>query len=82
MALTLSAHQSTLTRPTRPNVGANGIAHATRSGGTTAQTKADRIVTKAAWVVWSDAWKATYRGSGDHATAFTVSGSAITYAGD
>jgi hypothetical protein len=82
MALTLSAHQSTLTRPTRPNVGANGIAHATRSGGTTAQTKADRIVTKAAWVVWSDAWKATYRASGDHATAFTVSGSAITYAGD
>ena len=46
------------------------------------QTKADRIVTKAAWVVWSDAWKATYRSSGDHATAFTVSGSAITYAGD
>ena len=82
MALTLSAHQSTLTRPTRPNVGANGIAHATRSGGTTAQTKADRIVTKAAWVVWSDAWKATYRSSVDHTTAFTVSGSAITYAGD
>ena len=82
MALTLSAHQSTLTRPTRPNVGANGIAHATRSGGTTAQTKADRIVTKGKWVTWSDAWKATYRSSGDHATAFTVSGSAITYAGD
>ena len=82
MALTLSAHQSTLTRPTRPYGGANGIAHAVRTGGTTAQTKADRIVTKAAWVVWSDAWKATYRASGDHATAFTVSGSAITYAGD
>ena len=82
MALTLSAHQSTLTRPTRPNVGANGIAHAVRTSGTAAQTKADRIVTKAAWVVWSDAWKATYRASGDHATAFTVSGSAITYAGD
>jgi hypothetical protein len=82
MALTLSAHQSTLNRPTRPNVGANGIAHATRSGGTAAQTKADRIVTKAAWVTWSDAWKATYRSSGDHSTEFTVSGSAITYADD
>ena len=82
MALTLSAHQSTLTRPTRPNVGANGIAHAVRTGRTTAQTKADRIVTKAAWVVWSDAWKVTYRGSGDHATEFTTSGSGITYADD
>ena len=82
MALALSAHQSTLTRPTRPNVGANGIAHAVRTGGTAAQTKADRIVTKAAWVVWSDAWKATYRGSGDHATEFTTSGSGITYADD
>ena len=82
MALTLHATQSSLNRPTRPNSSANGIAHATRDGGTTAQTKADRIVTKAAWVVWSDAWKATYRASGDHATAFTVSGSAITYAGD
>ena len=82
MALTLLAgYQNTLDRPTRPK-DPNGIAHATRSGGTTAQTKADRIVTKAAWVVWSDAWKATYRSSGDHATAFTVSGSAITYAGD
>ena len=82
MALTLHATQTALNRPTGPNSSANGIAHATRDGGTTTQTKADRIVTKAAWVVWSDAWKATYRSSGDHTTAFTVSGSAITYAGD
>ena len=81
MALTLATFQTALNRPTRP-FQPNGVAHATRSGGTATQTKSDRVTTKAAWVVWSDAWKATYKSSGDHTTAFTVSGSAITYAGD
>jgi hypothetical protein len=81
MALTLHATQSTLNRPTRP-FQPNGIAHAVRTSGTGAQTKADRIVTKGKWVIWSDAWKATYRASGDHSTEFTTSGSAITYADD
>ena len=81
MALTLHATQTTLNRPTRP-FQPNGVAHATRSGGTATQTKSDRVTTKAAWVVWSDAWKVTYRGSGDHSTEFTTSGSGITYADD
>ena len=82
MALTLSAHQSTLTRPTRPNVGANGIAHAVRTSGTAAQTKADRVITKGKYVTWATAWKTTYKSSGDHSTEFTTSGSGITYADD
>ena len=40
-----------LTRPTRPK-DPNGIAHGSRSGGTAAQTKADRVVTKAAYTNW------------------------------
>ena len=81
MALTLHSMQSALTRPTRPK-DPNGIAHGSRSGGTAAQTKADRVVTKAAYTTWNKAWKTTYKSSGDHTTAFTVSGSGIAYSGD
>ena len=81
MALTLHSMQSSLTRPTRPK-DVNGIAHGSRDGGTAAQTKADRVVTKAAYTTWNKAWKTTYKSSGDHTTAFTVSGSGITYSGD
>ena len=81
MALTLlSGYQNTLNRPTRPS-DPNGIAHATNTG-TPANTKADRATTKAAYAVWSAAWKATYRASGDHSTEFTEAGSGITYADD
>ena len=81
MALTLHSMQSSLTRPTRPK-DPNGIAHGSRDGGTAAQTKADRVVTKAAYTTWVKAWKTTYKSSGDHPTAFTVSGSGIAYSGD
>jgi len=81
MALTLHSMQSALTRPNRPK-DPNGIAHGSRAGGTAAQTKADRVVTKAAYTTWNKAWKTTYKSSGDHTTAFTVSGSGITYSGD
>jgi len=81
MALTLHSMQSSLNRPTRPK-DVNGIAHGSRSGGTAAQTKADRVVTKAAYTTWVKAWKTTYKSSGDHSTEFTTSGSGITYADD
>jgi len=81
MALTLLAgYQNTLNRPTRP-FEPNGIAHATNTG-TPANTKADRATTKAKYAIWSAAWKATYRASGDHSTEFTTAGSGITYADD
>ncbi len=81
MALTLLAgYQNNLNRPTRPS-DPNGIAHATNTGDPTA-TKADRATTKAAYAIWSAAWKATFRATGDHATEFTVAGSGITYADD
>ena len=51
MALTLHSIQSSLARPTRPK-DPNGIAHGSRSGGTAAQTKADKVVTKAAYTNW------------------------------
>ena len=84
MALTLSAanpDHSALNRPNDPR-DPNGISRATRSGGTGAQTKADRATTKAAYVTWSTAWKATFKSSGDHSTEFTEAGSGITYADD
>jgi len=81
MALTLHSTQSALDRPTRPK-DPNGISRAVRSGGTGAQTKADRAVTKAAYATWSAEWKATYKASGDHTTEFTEAGSGITYADD
>lgn len=81
MALTLHSIQSSLARPTRPK-DVNGIAHAVRSGGTGAQTKADRVITKGKYVTWATAWKTTYKSSGDHSTEFTTSGSGITYADD
>jgi hypothetical protein len=81
MALTLlSGYQDTLNRPTKPSQ-PNGIAHATNTG-TPANTKADRAATKAAYATWNEAWKATYRASGDHDTEFTEAGSGITYADD
>ena len=81
MALTLLAgYQNTLNRPTKPSH-PNGIAHATNTGDPSA-TKADRATTKAAYAVWSAAWKATFRAPGDHDTEFTVAGSGITYADD
>jgi hypothetical protein len=81
MALTLHSTQSSLNRPTRPK-DPNGISRAVRSGGTGAQTKADRAATKAAYVTWSTAWKTTFKSSGDHSTEFTEAGSGITYADD
>ena len=56
MALTLHSMQSSLTRPNRPK-DPNGIAHGSRDGGTAAQTKADRVVTKAAYTTWNKAGK-------------------------
>ena len=81
MALTLHSMQSSLNRPTRPK-DTNGIAHAVRSGGTGAQTKADRVITKGKYVTWAKAWKTTYKSSGDHSTEFTTAESGITYADD
>ena len=81
MALTLHSMQSSLGRPTRPK-DVNGIAHAVRTSGTGAQTKADRVITKGKYVTWATAWKTTYKSSGDHSTEFTTSGSGITYADD
>jgi len=54
MALTLSAFQETLDRPTLPWE-ANGIAHAT-----SADTKADRALAKLAWANYVQDWKVAY----------------------
>ena len=84
MALTLSAanpDHSTLNRPNDPR-DPNGISRATRSGGTGAQTKADRAVTKLKYAIWVQAWKDACGGDASHELEFTVSGSAITYADD
>ena len=83
MALTLSAsnpNQSGTTRPATPR-DCNGIAHATRSGGTGAQTKADRVITKLAWAHFVQDWKL---GTSDSSapSEFPESGSGITYSGD
>ena len=80
MALTLADFQNTLDRPTKPSQ-PNGIAHATNTS-TPSDTKADRAATKAAYATWNEAWKDTYRASGDHDTEFTEAGSGITYADD
>ena len=85
MALTLSAanpDHSALNRPT-DQYDPNGISRATRSGGTGAQTKADRAVTKLAYAKFvQDVKIATAIGDSAGPAEFPVSGSGITYADD
>ena len=81
MALTLHSTQSTLNRPTRPK-DPNGISRAVRSGGTGAQTKADRATSKLAYATWLASWKSASGGDASHELQFTKAGSGITYADD
>lgn len=83
MALTLSALQTTLTRPNDPH-DPNGIAHATDSSdlGDGVATKAARAVAKLAWANYTQDYKQAYQiGDSSGPPVFPDNGE-ITYAND
>ena len=62
--LTLSAHQSTLNKPTTPH-SPNGIAHSqadiTGTDLLRVNVKSERAAFKADWVAWVASWKTAYK---------------------
>ena len=63
--LTLSAHQSTLNKPTRPSSPNGGIAHSqadiTGTDLLRVNVKSERAAFKADWVAWVASWKTAYK---------------------